>query len=161
MENNESFGLLPGGFYEAAKFEYGKDFIYVKDKKGFIKYALRFGYQIVPAYTFGESKTYRNLMRYLSDKYEIADKIITWLTKHNMPAVFFFGGYPLLNPLLPYSKGVGLHTIHGKAIDIPKIEKPTQNDINKYHKIYIDTLKQLFDRNKYRFGMNDVELVVM
>lgn len=161
MKNNESFGLLPGGFYEAALFEYGKDFVYLKNKKGFIKYALRFGYQIVPAYTFGECKTYKNLLRYLSNKYQFVDKIIKWLSANNMPAVMFFGGYPWFNPLLPYSKGVGIHTIHGEAIEIPKLDDPTQNDIDKYHKIYCDKLRQLFDRNKYRFGMNDVELVFM
>eukprot|EP01084_Bolivina_argentea_P094103 169175_1 len=161
MGNQRSLGLLPGGFYEVALFQYGKDFAYIKSKKGFIKYALRYGYQVIPAYSFGECKTYQNLLSYLATKYRLVDTIVRWLSKHNLPAVFFVGGYPWINPLLPYSKGVGIHTIHGKAIKIPKIENPTQDDIDKYHEVYCKELKALFDRNKFRFGMNDAELNMM
>eukprot|EP01084_Bolivina_argentea_P198618 340062_1 len=149
MKNKRSYGVMTGGFYEAALYENGKEFVYIKEKKGFIKYALKYGYQIVPCYTFGESRTYSNLMSRLAGKSTLFARVSRWLSDHNMPACVFYGGYPYINPLLPYSKGVGIHSIHAAPIQIPKIESPSQQDIDKYHEIYCTQIKSVFDRNKY------------
>lgn len=60
MKRRESFGLLPGGFEEATISSPGYDRVYLKRRQGFIKYALQYGYRVVPVYTFGESETYYN-----------------------------------------------------------------------------------------------------
>ena len=161
MESKQSFGLIPGGFYEISFFEYGKEFTFLRKKKGFIKYALRYGYQVIPCYTFGEARSFSNLFSVLSARYPTVQKITKWMATQNIPAGFFYGGYPWFNILLPYSKGVGIHSVHGPAIKIPKIENPTQDDIDKYHEEYCQALRALFDRNKKRFGMDDVELIMM
>lgn len=31
------------------------DRVYIKERKGFVKYALEYGYDLVPAYTFGDA----------------------------------------------------------------------------------------------------------
>ena len=36
-------------------------------------------------------------------------------------------------------------TVSGKAIELPKIENPSKEDIDKYHEIYIKGLKELYD----------------
>lgn len=61
MMKGESFGLLPGGFEEATISAVGHDRVYLKKRQGFVKYALQYGYRLVPVYTFGESDTYYNL----------------------------------------------------------------------------------------------------
>lgn len=43
----------------------------------------------------------------------------------------------------------------GNPIDLPRIERPSQADIDKYHALYIEKLTDLFERNKGAFGYGD------
>jgi len=47
---------------------------------------------------------------------------------------------------------IDLITVVGKPLDIPTIEKPTKEDVNKYHKLYIDSLIDLFESNKAKYA---------
>jgi len=151
MRNGESFGLLPGGFHEASLFEYGKDRVVVSNKKGFIKYALQYGYKVVPAYSFGECYSYWNLRGF--------HKIRLWLADQGLPGIAVFG-FPLL-PWLPLWTPWGIHTIHGSGRVFPKISEPTAEDVDKYHAIFVNELRELFNRHKHRFGMSAVELEIL
>ena len=55
-----SFGLIPGGFHEATIASPGSDRVFLKDRKGFVKYALQHGFALTPVYTFGENELYDN-----------------------------------------------------------------------------------------------------
>eukprot|EP00927_Polykrikos_kofoidii_P071878 TRINITY_DN68078_c0_g1_i1.p1 TRINITY_DN68078_c0_g1~~TRINITY_DN68078_c0_g1_i1.p1 ORF type:complete len:349 (+),score=31.99 TRINITY_DN68078_c0_g1_i1:46-1092(+) len=151
MRKGESFGLLPGGFHEASLTEYGKDRVVVGNKKGFIKYALQYGYKVVPAYTFGECYTYWNLPGF--------HRLRAWLADRGLPGIIIFG-FPLF-PCLPLQTPWGIHTIHGSGIKFPKIEEPTKADVDKYHAIFVADLQALFDRHKWRFGLAGVQLEIM
>ena len=60
-------------------------------------------------------------------------------------------------PLLP-RRDVQLETVVGNPFELPKIDNPTQADIDKWHKIYIEKLVDLFERNKAKFGYGDRKL---
>jgi len=137
MRARKNIGLLPGGFHEASISELGKDRVYLKKRFGFIKYALQFGYGVYPIYTFGESDTYYNP----SGGYWWRLK----LNDHDVPAIFPIGKWWC--PLLP-RHDVGLHTVVGKKLVLPKIEEPTPEDVAKWHAVYVGELKALFDRHK-------------
>ena len=162
MKNDIAFGVTIGGFYEVGLFKRGIDSIYIKNKKGFIKYSLQYGYTIYPVYTFGECETYFNLRIQNQDKKSNNDVhwLITFLSKWHIPALLFIHGPYWFMPFLPYWKGVGIHSIVGDAIKCPKIAKPTQADIDKYHKIYFDAVVGLYERNKWRFGQQDRKLEI-
>lgn len=40
----------------------------------------------------------------------------------------------------------------GKAIELPKIENPTKEDIDKYHAIYLEKLIELHEKNKEKYS---------
>lgn len=46
----------------------------------------------------------------------------------------------------------------GKPIDVPKIPNPTAEDIDKYHKIFVDELTKLFEEHKTKYSKNQEEL---
>ncbi|KNC73785.1 hypothetical protein SARC_13658 [Sphaeroforma arctica JP610] len=50
-----------------------------------------------------------------------------------------FGLTPMRKPLV---------TIVGKPIELPKLDNPTQDDVDKYHQEYIDALKDIYNRWK-------------
>jgi len=151
MQRGESFGLTPGGFLEASLFEYGKDRIVVTSRKGFIKYALQYGYNVVPAYSFGECHTYYNVRGFTAFR--------KWLADRDMPGIFI-RGFALL-PWLPFTTPWGIHTIHGTGRQFPKIEAPTKEDIDHYHNLLLKDVRSLFDRHKWRFGQQGVELEIL
>ncbi len=50
---------MPGG-YEEATITSNKEYrVYIKNRKGFIKYAIKYGYKIYPIFVFGENNAYK------------------------------------------------------------------------------------------------------
>eukprot|EP01084_Bolivina_argentea_P144289 253191_1 len=149
MKKGISFGLLPGGFNEATAFKYGENVIYIKARKGFIKYCLQYGYELLPAYHFGECESYKNLFA-TQDRDSWIWKLKQWFSQRKIPTVFPIGPY-WYSPFLPRSD-IGLHTVFsGNTYCIGnKIENPTQEEIDKCHDWYINEMIGLFERNKWR-----------
>lgn len=51
-------GLVPGGYEEATLTSPNQIKIYIKERKGFIKYALKYGYAIRPTLVYNEHKAF-------------------------------------------------------------------------------------------------------
>merc|ERR1719323_280300 len=61
MKAGESpLALVPGGFHEATVCCRGKERVFLKNRRGFVKFALRHGYDLVPVYTVGEDDLMSN-----------------------------------------------------------------------------------------------------
>merc|ERR1719265_19060 len=92
MKSGESpLALVPGGFQEATLSCCGHERVFLKTRKGFVKYALRHGYDLVPVYGVGESDLMSNPQG--------AWGIRFMLNGFGIPA-FIPWGFPFL-PLLP------------------------------------------------------------
>lgn len=103
MEKKIPFGLLPGGSEEIILSRHGHERVYIKKRKGFIKYALQHGYTIALGYTYGESDSYRTS--------DFAQGFRMWLLKRfKVPSFFCWGIWWC--PLLPRGK-VALETVLG------------------------------------------------
>jgi 2-acylglycerol O-acyltransferase 2 len=85
MKSGENISFLPGGFEEATLTDYDRDRIFIKNRKGFIKYALDFGYNIYPCYTFEENKLFYTINRF--------EQFRMMLNKFKMPGTFYFSKY--------------------------------------------------------------------
>lgn len=137
MKQERNIAIIPGGFEEATLYERGVPRVYIRERKGFIKYSLMYGYKIRPGYTFGEENTYRAYTGLLGFR--------KWLNSFKIPGVIFLGKY---GTLLPFTN-VDLITVIGKEIILPHIPSPSQEDIDKYHEIYIKALVSLFNKFKH------------
>lgn len=145
------FGILPGGSEEIILLTRGKERIYIKHRKGFIKYALEQGYWLIPGYAFGESDTYWTPPKPMLQGFRL------WLlraTKLIWPLTF---GY--WSPYIPLP--VALDTVWGKPVKLPKIPEPTAAEVDKWHAVYIEAIKGVFERNKARFNCTDRELEIL
>lgn len=47
----------------------------------------------------------------------------------------------------------------GEPITVPKLEHPTQKDIDLYHTMYMEALVKLFDNHKTKFGLPETEVL--
>jgi hypothetical protein len=137
LESGKSFTLVPGGFSEATITCVGKERIYINDRKGFIKYALRAGYSLTPVYVFGESDLYHNPQSMLQERLYLNT------FRFQIPGVLPFG-HPLA-PLAP--RRVPLRIVCGRPLQLPLITDPTEDDIHAYHAQYVEAVEDLYNRH--------------
>lgn len=55
MSNGQNIGFVPGGFEEATVFSHKEYRLFNNNRKGFIKYAIEYGYNLYPVFVFNES----------------------------------------------------------------------------------------------------------
>lgn len=150
MSKGESVCMIPGAYQEATMFSFRKERVVLRERMGFVKYCLRFGYRLHPVYTFGESETYRTVGGFEAMRLK--------LNKLGIPTVIFWG----LSwcPLLP-RRNIEMRTFVGEPLEVPRIEEPTDQDVEIWHAKYIDALKTLFDKHKVESGCPDAVLEVL
>ncbi|CAE7478721.1 DGAT2D [Symbiodinium pilosum] len=141
MRKGESISMIPGAYQEATRFSHGLERVALAQRRGFVKYCLRYGYRLHPVYTFGESQTYSTLGGF--------DKLRLWLNRKGIPTVCFWG-LPWC-PLLPRCN-LELLTFVGPALELPKLPEPTEEEVDHWHKQYMKALVELFDRHKAEAG---------
>ena len=155
MRQRRNIALLPGGFEEASIAEPGKDRVFVRGRKGFIKLALRHGYTIHPIYTFGEADTYHNFVPTW-----LPFKVRWFINSYKLPVVAPWGRW--WAPLQPIA-GAELHTVIGRPIKCPKIDELELQKgklIDEYHRKYVAELLRAFDEHKGKFGRANAQLEI-
>lgn len=73
------------------------------------------------------------------------------LNKFKIPTVFFVGKYFGLPDFTQK-----LVTVISSGIQFPKLENPTKDEVNHYHKMYVNELEYLYYKYKDRFGGSEV-----
>lgn len=148
MQRNKALALIPGGLEEASITNNNQSRVYLKSRKGFVKYALRYGYALTPCYVFGENETYWNIQGQWKTRF--------LMNRLGIPAVLAWGRWWCY--ILPRAKR--LHIVVGKPIEMPCIPNPTLMELDTHHKRYCETLVALFDRHKLRCGEGNQELKI-
>ncbi|XP_050520821.1 2-acylglycerol O-acyltransferase 2-A-like [Daktulosphaira vitifoliae] len=146
--------LMVGGVSEAFKSFPGPIQIIVNKRKGFVRVALKTGASLVPVFSFGENYVYAKGEAPPDSFWDKALKLVKWKAGRLVPVgrglfQYSFGIVPRRHPIF---------TVVGKPIDVPKIPNPTAEDIDKYHKIFVDELTKLFEEHKTKYSKNLEEL---
>ncbi|OQS02314.1 diacylglycerol O-acyltransferase [Thraustotheca clavata] len=147
-KNGENIALLPGGFEEATIYTYKHHRVYIKNRKGFIKLALKYGYKVHPVYSFGEEETFRSFPYFLKQR--------VWLNRFKIPGVIFHGLWYCA--FMPFSN-IHITTVVGKPIQLPKIDHPTVDDVKKYHDQYVDALQTVFEKYKGQYATDPTAIL--
>merc|ERR1711871_821552 len=108
----------------------------LKDRKGFVKLALRHGADLVPVLCYGENEIFDqadnpkgSLLRLIQD---FTRKYFTF----SVPLVHGRGVFNYDFGLMPHRRAVT--AVVGSAIKLPgQAHEPSEEEINKYHKLYI------------------------
>ncbi|XP_038618132.1 diacylglycerol O-acyltransferase 2 [Tachyglossus aculeatus] len=150
--------IVVGGAAESLSSIPGRNAITLRNRKGFVKLALRHGADLVPVYSFGENEVYEQVVfeegswgKWVQKKFQ---KYIGFA-----PCIFHGRGLFSSNAwgLVPYSKPIT--TVVGEPITVPKIERPSHHEIDLYHSLYTDALVTLFHKYKTRFGLPHTEVL--
>ncbi|KAL1122311.1 hypothetical protein AAG570_003716 [Ranatra chinensis] len=152
--------LVVGGAAESLYAHPGTYRIVLKNRKGFVRIALKTGTPLVPVFSFGETDLYDQVQ---NPPGSTLLRFQNWLRKYTGLAPCLFIGRGILQysfGLLPMRAPVT--TVVGKPIAVPKIANPSQEEVEKYHHRFTEDLVKLFEENKGKYIKNPeaTELII-
>ena len=158
--------LYVGGIAELFKTSREAERLFLSERKGFIKLALRSGVDIIPIYLFGNtsilSAVSEHRLVYKMD-YSLENDFVTRIyfflyickVKNDLLAnlsrrmqvslTVFWGKY-----FLPIPRDDKLLYVSAPPMGLPQIENPTQDDIDFWHAKYCEEITRLFKQYKER-----------
>jgi len=149
LDRGRSFLVVPGGEAEQIRTERGREIVFLQNRKGFIKLALRKNVAVVPIYVFGASDMYHTSPCFFGFREMLQKKLGV--------------GIPLTTGLfgwmfcpLPQKITVVL----GKPMTWKLAEKgnPTQAELDSAHSEFCKALIDLFEEHKEALGFGDRKL---
>ncbi|KFO29875.1 Acyl-CoA wax alcohol acyltransferase 2, partial [Fukomys damarensis] len=147
--------VVVGGLAECRYSLPGSSTLVLKKRFGFVRVALRHGVALIPAYSFGETELYN---QYIFSPGGLVNCFQMWFQSlvHVYPCAFYGRGFTRNSwGFLPYARS--LTTVVGEPLSLPKIENPSEADVAKYHELYIDALRKLFNEHKTKFGISETQ----
>ncbi|KAL3799633.1 hypothetical protein ACHAWO_008949 [Cyclotella atomus] len=142
-KKEENVGIILDGI--AGMFQSHDEMAYVKKRKGIVKIALRCGVPLVPVYGFGHT----SLWKVVVDPFGFLEALSLKLDVSLTPFFgrwFWFLGPPVRVPIC---------ICMGDPIKCPKVENPTQEEIDKYHGLLVKGYEQVFEQHKKAYGWGD------
>lgn len=137
LKKGEDVALPPGGFEEATLTSTTQDRVFIKRRYGFVRLCLKYGVAIRPVYVFGEGRLFSNVQGLWNLRLA--------LNRFGVPTILVWGRW--FCPFLP-KKGVKLHIVIGRPLNLPKIESPTKDEVALWHGKYIVELKRIYEEHK-------------
>ena len=126
--------LYAGGIAELFLTDDAEERLYVNKRKGFVKVVLQSGVAIVPLYMMGNTTTL---------KVAKGQALAKLARSMGMSITWFWGVW---GTFVPLPKKVLV--VVGKPLDMPQVDSPDQATIDKYHNVYVEEVKRLFDTYK-------------
>lgn len=151
-KKRRSILVLPGGQAEQMHTQHGREIVYLKKRKGFLKLAMKHGIPVVPVYVFGASDYYQTWM--------VGIGIRFWLMKNlGISIPIAWGQYGSL--FCPRS--VATTVVFGEPLrfSINKIGSPSAEEVDRAQTKFIAALQALFEAHKKELGYENRELEIL
>lgn len=152
--------LICGGLAEADLSKPDKLEIVIKKRKGFVKKAIIHGANIIPCIGFGENSVFTKVnFAPSSFMHRLEEK---WYQIFKFKHPIYYGESLFSNKrkgLMPYKKPITV--VMGNPIQIEKNERPSQEQIDSTHAIYLKNLQELYDNNRDLCIDNDKTMVLL
>jgi hypothetical protein len=146
-----SVGIFPGGAREGLYSNPFEDRLDLKRKRGFIRLALEYGVDVVPCYTFNEVDSYRQVPHDAISRLE--NFIRTAFNKYIGLTL------PFLHNIIP-NYVVPPVTVIGEPLKMPKIQDPSDEEIQRYWLQYVEALMKLYATHGSKYNSRERQLVV-
>ncbi|KAI0840684.1 diacylglycerol acyltransferase-domain-containing protein [Hypoxylon sp. FL0890] len=152
--NGEGMGravtIVIGGARESLEAQPGTMRLILKERKGFVKIAVRTGADLVPVLAFGENDLYDQLH---PKEHPLVHKLQMFILKVWKFTLPFLHGRGIFNydvGLMPYRRP--LNVVVGAPIKVTQANTVDQEEINRLHDLYVTELQKLWDRYKDEFA---------
>ena len=151
LDRGRSICVKPGGEAEQLRTTHGREIVYLRHRRGFLKLAMKKGVPVVPVYVFG-ANDYHRTFNFLFRPRE-------WLQKRlGVCLPMAFGYWGSMCPL-----PVPTTIVFGKPIsfDVETPGMPSETEVIEAHRIFCQVLIRLFDEHKNALGYGDRHLEIV
>ncbi|KAK7089966.1 hypothetical protein V1264_009837 [Littorina saxatilis] len=143
-KGGQALAIVVGGAAEVLVTKPGSTELKLKNRKGFVKMALRHGASLVPVYSFGENELF-NVVENAEGSWGWAfQQIVMKIFGYNLPIFYgrskFFFMVPNKTPI---------YSIVGEPIHVDKVESPTPEQVEQLHQRYVHAVVSLFEKHKH------------
>ncbi|XP_008302175.1 2-acylglycerol O-acyltransferase 1 isoform X2 [Stegastes partitus] len=145
--------IAVGGAPEALDARPGALTLQVRNRKGFIKLALKHGAQLVPVFSFGENELFDQMENPTGSPLRTLQNRLQSIMGVAMPLFHARGVFQYSFGVIPYRKPI--HTVVGKPIPVTQTPSPSRDDIESLHKVYLQSLTELFEQHKHTYGLDE------
>ncbi|XP_058536998.1 2-acylglycerol O-acyltransferase 3-like [Ochotona princeps] len=145
--------IVIGGGQELLSTSPGQHFLKLLNRKGFVRLALRHGASLVPTYSFGENDVF-NTKTFPEGSWLNLCQVVHKRIIGFSPCVFWGRSIFLPNSwgLLPHPRPIT--TVVGAPIHVPQLSAPTEEQVDHYHRLYMEALERLFEEHKESCGIS-------
>lgn len=152
--NNEGMGravtIVVGGARESLEAQPKTMRLIIKERKGFIKLALRTGADLVPVIAFGENDLYDQLDPHRHPWLHGMQRYFLKAWKFTVPLLHGRGIFNYDVGLMPYRRP--LNIVVGKPIPVVQADNPDNSEVNRLHDLYTEELQKIWDTYKDEFA---------
>eukprot|EP01125_Pyxidicula_operculata_P000571 TRINITY_DN10579_c0_g1_i1.p1 TRINITY_DN10579_c0_g1~~TRINITY_DN10579_c0_g1_i1.p1 ORF type:complete len:336 (+),score=26.67 TRINITY_DN10579_c0_g1_i1:24-1031(+) len=152
-----SITIVIGGANESLYSRPGTADLTLKNRKGFVKIALSEGACLVPVFAFGETDLWDQVPNPPGSWIRSIQDFMKHFITFTVPLIHGRGIFQYGFGLLPQRRPINV--VVGKPIELPKLTpdldtKAINDQVDKYHQIYMDELKKLYDTHKNEYAKN-------
>ncbi|XP_017132701.1 diacylglycerol O-acyltransferase 2 [Drosophila elegans] len=149
---SNAVAILVGGAQETMDSHPGEYILTLKNRKGFVRLAIRTGSSIVPSFSFGEVDIFDQVANPPDSLLRRVQNVVKKLTG--------------VSPLIPVGRGFFNYTfgflpfrrrivqVVGSPIDVVQSDQPDPEYVDKVHGQVIEALEKLFDQCKDKYLQN-------
>jgi Diacylglycerol acyltransferase len=142
MEQEENVGIILDGIDGMFACCAQQEIAAIRQRKGIVKIALKAGVPLVPVYGFGHT----SLWTILVDPWGILQYLSKVLGISLVPFFGRFGWF--LGP----PRRIAVAVCLGEPVICPRMDNPTQDEIEKYHEQLLLAYQELFEKHKAAYG---------
>lgn len=138
--------IVVGGLAEADLSDKEVLKIVVAERKGFVKKALIHGANIIPCIAFGENSVFTKVNLKQGSLVQRLESLWYNLFKFRHP--IYYGRSLIsdtLSGVMPYKRPITV--VMGNPMIVKRVEKPTQDDIDRVHTDYLTRLRAMYEAN--------------
>ncbi|RKU42777.1 diacylglycerol O-acyltransferase 1 [Coniochaeta pulveracea] len=154
--NGEGMGravtIVVGGARESLEAQPGTMRLILKERKGFIKLAIRTGADLVPVLAFGENDLYDQMNPQLHPWLHAIQMFVLRVWKFTLPFLHGRGIFNYDVGLMPYRRP--LHIVVGAPINVAQATGGYVDpaEVDRLHNLYVEELQSVWDRYKDVFA---------
>ncbi|KAJ9157222.1 Diacylglycerol O-acyltransferase 2A [Pleurostoma richardsiae] len=152
--NNEGMGravtIVVGGARESLEAQPGTLHLIFKERKGFIKLAVRTGADLVPVLAFGENELYDQLKPAEYPRLHRFQMHVLKVWKFTLPFLHGRGIFNYDVGMMPYRRSMNI--VVGKPIKVVQDANPQNDEVDRLHGLYSAELQKIWDTYKDEFA---------
>ena len=147
-KKEENVGLILDGIEGMFHQSHKEEILYLQKRKGIVKIALKAGVPLVPVYGFGHTA----LWTVIVDPFSLLEKLSIQVQASLTPFFGRFGWF--LGP----PRRIPVSVCLGEPVRCPQVPEPTQEQVDEYHRQFLDSYRQLFETHKNAYGWGHKKL---